>query len=239
MMTKRWELKPNLLDCILEERIAPAIANLGVIALTTSGYSLVTPFPGASNSAAGSLGSGSSGSSTAASVSGAAMPTSFYVTGSRGISTFTPGNFTGNPAVGGAVTGAGGPTFTIQVGSGSDEAGGPSPAPTVARGTVGDNGLTAPTLAYIGQVSTSSDSSPPPSGGMPASTQSAPVPSLPPMGVVIPGSPSGSSSSPSMPMSPQGGAPTLMPGLGRGLGPMLPGGLGIQGGLMGPGAGGY
>ena len=56
-MKRMWDLKPNLLDCILEERIAPAIANLGAIVLTTSGMSLVTPFPGASNSASGSLGS--------------------------------------------------------------------------------------------------------------------------------------------------------------------------------------
>ena len=133
-MKRSWELKPNLLDCILEERIAPAIANLGVIALTTSGFSLVTPFPGASNSSSGSLGTSSTGQSSAASVSGAAMPTSFYVTGNRGISTFLPGNFTGNPAIGGVVTGAGGGLgLTIQVGSGADEAGGPSPSPSAAR----------------------------------------------------------------------------------------------------------
>ena len=53
-MKRSWDLKPNLLDCILEERIAPAIANLGVIVVTTSGLSLVTPFPGASNNASGS-----------------------------------------------------------------------------------------------------------------------------------------------------------------------------------------
>lgn len=117
-MKRSWDLKPNLLDCILEERIAPAITNLGVIVLTTSGLSLVTPFPGASNNASGAGGT----QTTAASVSGAAMPTSFYITGSRGISSFTPGNFTGNPAVGGAVATAGGPGGTIQVGSGADDA---------------------------------------------------------------------------------------------------------------------
>jgi hypothetical protein len=234
-MKRSWELKPNLLDCILEERIAPAIANLGVIALTTSGLSLVTPFPGASNSSSGSLGSSSTGQSSAASVSGAAMPTSFYITGSRGISTFMPGNFTGNPAIGGAVTGAGGVSLTIQVGSGADEAGGSSPSASSARSTGADNGQTAPVLAYIGQVSSSSSSSVLPAGQT-TQTQSAPVPSLPPIGVVIPGSPSGTSPGMSSPMNPMGGpqmgAPTLMPGLGRGLTPMLPGGLGVQNGLM-------
>ena len=70
-MKRSWDLKPNLLDCILEMRIVPApMNNLGVIALTTNGFALVTPFPGASNNASGSGGS----SNTAASVSGAAMP---------------------------------------------------------------------------------------------------------------------------------------------------------------------
>jgi hypothetical protein len=241
-MKRSWELKPNLLDCILEERIAPAIANLGVIALTTGGYSLVTPFPGASNSSAGSLGSSSTGQSSAASVSGAAMPTSFYVTGNRGISTFLPGNFTGNPAIGGAVTGGGGLGLTIQVGSGADEDGGPSPSPSAARSTGADGGTTAPIMAYIGQVSSYSGSDDTPAGqSSQTQTQSAPVPSLPPMGVVIPGSPSGTSpgmSSPMNPMTPQMGAPTLMPGLGRGLAPSLPGGMGVQGSLFPSGMGG-
>src|SRR5947209_8563709 len=121
-MKRSWDLKPNLLDCILEERIAPAIANLGVIVLTTNGLSLVTPFPGASNNAATSGGT----QSAAASVSGAAMPTSFYITGNRGISSFMPGNFTGNPNIGGvgAVGTSGGVSITIQVGSGADTPGG-------------------------------------------------------------------------------------------------------------------
>ncbi len=193
---KRWDLKPNLLDCILEERIAPAIANLGVIALTTSGFSLVTPFPGASNSASGSLGSGGGTQTTAASVSGAAMPTSFYITGSRGISTFTPGNFTGNPSIGGAVTGSSsGVSLTIQVGSGSDDASATGGAGTAAssRANPGQGPTATSTLSYIGQVSTSSGSSAPTSSQGSQQTQSAPVPSLPPLGVVIPGSPSGTS----------------------------------------------
>lgn len=238
-MKRSWDLKPNLLDCLLEDRIMPAIANLGVIVQTTSGLSLVTPFPGASNSAAGSLGSSSGGSqSTAASVSGAAMPTSFYITGKNGISSFAPGNFTGNPSVGGAGgTGASGVGLTIQVGSGADDASASNSAP-VGRGTVGDNGTTAPIMAYIGGVTSSSGSSSPTSATSQTNqSQTAPVPSLPPMGIVIPGSPSGSSpgmASPANPMTPQMGAPSLLPGLTPRLSPMLPGGMGVQGGLAAP-----
>jgi hypothetical protein len=236
-MKRSWDLKPNLLDCILEDRIAPAIANLGVIVLTTSGLSLVTPFPGAVN--AGAIG-GASSSNAAASVSGAAIPTSFYVTGSRGISTFQPGNFTGNPNIGGVAGAAGGVGLTIQVGSGADEDGGPSPA---SSRTAPGQGPNAPIMAYIGQVGTGSGAGTPDSatGQSQTSQTTAPVPSLPSLGTTIPGSPAGSSpgaSSPTNPMSPQLGAPTLMQGLGGKLVPSLPGGLGIQGGLMpssGPG----
>ena len=102
-MKRDWSLKPDLVECMLERRIVPApLNNLGLIVLTTSGYSLVTPFPGASNSATG-VATGS----VAASVSGALVPTSFYVTGNRGISSFMPGNFTGNPAVGLGAVGEG------------------------------------------------------------------------------------------------------------------------------------
>jgi hypothetical protein len=238
-MKRRWDLKPNLLDCILEQRLVPAaITNLGVIALTTSGLSLVTPFPGASNSASGSLGSSSGGgSTTAASVSGAAMPTSFYITGKNGISTFAPGNFTGNPAVGGAVGTATGPGGTIQVGSGADDASAPVlPTNASSRNTPGDNGAAAPTLAYIGSVSSTSSSSVAPSGPA-GQTQSAPVPSLPPLGVVIPGSPTGTTGNSTNPMNPQAGAPRFMSGLTGRLVPTLPGGMGVTTSLTGMGPG--
>ncbi len=236
-MKRSWDLKPNLLDCILEERIAPAIANLGVIVLTTSGFSLVTPFPGAVN--AGAIGGSSSGN-TAASVSGAAMPTSFYVTGTRGISTFLPGNFTGNPTVGGVTGASGGVGLTIQVGSGADEDGGPGPA---SSRTSQGQGPAAPIMAYIGQVGSGSSTGTPDAanGQSQTSQQSAPVPSLPPLGNAIPGSPAGTSpgiASPTNSMAPQFGAPTLMPGLTNQLAPSLPGGLGIQGGLNQAGPGG-
>jgi hypothetical protein len=242
-MKLRWELKPNLLDCILEARIVPApITNLGVIALTTSGLSLVTPFPGASNSASGSLGSSSGGTqTTAASVSGAAMPTSFYITGKNGISTFAPGNFTGNPSVGGAAGGAAaGPGGTIQVGSGADDASAfGSPNTTASsRNAPGDNGTTAPTLASIGTVSASSGSSVFPMSsqeGSPA-TPTAPVPAQRPSGVVIPGSPSGTTGNSANPMNPQAGAMPFTSGLTGRLVPTLPSGLGVTTSLSGMGS---
>jgi len=234
-MKRRWDLRPNLLDCILEDRIAPAIANLGVIVLTTSGLSLVTPFPGASNNAASAGGT----QTTAASVSGAAMPTSFYITGNRGISSFTPGNFTGNPSVGGAVTTAnGGVGLSIKVGSGADEDGGPVSTPASSRTNPGSDGNTAPIMAYIGQVSSSTDSSDA-STSQGTQTQTAPVPPAPPMGIVIPGSPTGNMPGGNSPMNQQLGAPRLLRGLGSSLTPSLPGGLGVGSLTSPPGPGGY
>jgi hypothetical protein len=49
---------PDLKACALEDRFMPAIADLGVIVLTTGGYVLMTPTPGSS-------------------AGGAAIPTSF------------------------------------------------------------------------------------------------------------------------------------------------------------------
>ncbi|MGP0063477.1 MAG: hypothetical protein ACLQGP_07760 [Isosphaeraceae bacterium] len=234
-MKRDWSLKPNLVDCILEQRIAPAIANLGVIVLTTSGFTLTTPFPGASNSA-----SSTSVATSAQSVSGAAVPTSFYVTGNRGISSFAPGNFTGNPNVAtGAATGSvGGVGMSIQIGSGADEAGGSgSTAAASSRNNPG-GGTIAPIMAYIGSTSTGSGTPVLPAGQtyMPPTP---PVPALAPLGVVIPGSPTGStpnSAAPSSPFNPQAGAPMFTPGSTSGMTSPLPGGLGVGGGLLQPGS---
>jgi hypothetical protein len=237
-MKRDWSLKPNLLDCLLERRIVPAIANLGTIVLTSNGYSLVTPFPGASNSASGSLGANSSGASSAASVSGAAVPTSFYITGNRGISTFLPGNFTGNPAVGGVAGGtSGGVSVTIQVGSGSDQAGGSvSTTAAASRTNPADGGRNAPIMAYIGMPTTGGAGTPTLPAGQAYATAPAPVPALPPLGQVIPGSPMGTSTAgmiPGNPLNPQGSAPMFRPGTTSLVRP-LPGGLGISGGLLSP-----
>ncbi len=229
-MKRDWSLKPNLLDCMLEQRIVPAIANLGVIVLTTSGYTLTTPFPGASNSA-----SSNSVASSASSVSGAAVPTSFYVTGNRGISSFMPGNFTGNPNVGGGTptataTGSG---LTIQVGSGADDANAPSS--TSSRNTPAPDGTTAPIMAYIGSTSTGSGTPVLPSGQT-YTPPAPPVPALPPLGIVIPGSPTGPTTSWVGAFNPQAGAPMFTPGSTAGMTSPLPGGLGVSGGLMQPGS---
>ena len=45
-MNTRRMFRPDLDDCVLEDRLAPVIANLGVVVLTTSGYMLLIPFPG-------------------------------------------------------------------------------------------------------------------------------------------------------------------------------------------------
>ena len=60
-MNDRLSFRPNLVDCILEERVAPAIANLATVILTTNGLILIEGFPGANSSGAGSLGASSTG----------------------------------------------------------------------------------------------------------------------------------------------------------------------------------
>jgi hypothetical protein len=235
-MKRSWELKPNLVECLLEERIAPAIANLGVIAQTTSGLALIIPFPGAISL---SMLGGSGAATSASSVSGTPMPSGFYMT-ARGVSTFVPGNISGNSAVAGSATATSGPSGTIQVGSGADDAGAFSSPNTTAssRNAPGDNGTTAPTLAYIGTVSSTSSSVAPASQGSQA-TQTAPVPALPPLGVVIPGSPSSTNGNPTNLMDPQSGAPRFMSGLGRQLVPRLPGGMGVTTSPTATGPSGY
>ena len=99
-MNEHLAFRPNLVDCILEDRISPAIANLAVIIQTTSGYVLIESFPGANNSGAGTLGASSSGGGSASSVSGVAIPTALFVTGTNGISSLKPGNITGVPSLG-------------------------------------------------------------------------------------------------------------------------------------------
>ena len=117
---------PDLQACELEDRLLPVIANLGVIVLTIGGYVLLTPFPGAS---AGST----------------AIPTSFSMTGSGGISSMQPGNSTGLPGLAGTATaGSGGVAgATIIVGSGANDANAPS-IPLVTRNTIANDALNPP-----------------------------------------------------------------------------------------------
>jgi len=172
---------------MLEERYLLAIANLGTIVDTTSGFVLLTPFPGASSSGAGSLGSSGPSSGSAASVSGAPIPSGFFVTGLGGISSMRPGNLTGIASFAGGATSANGASLTIQIGSGANSSQTYSGAPTsaVSPNTVGDATVQS-TLNTIGTVSASSLSSP-----VMASSQDyryvAPAPPAPPSSTSIPG----------------------------------------------------
>jgi hypothetical protein len=119
----------DLHACELEDRLLPVIANLGVIVLTTGGYVLLTPYPGAAASPGGSPG-------------GAPIPTSFFITGSGGISSMQPGNINGIPglAVTGTAGSSGGAGATISVGSGANNAAAPSIS-LVTRNTIANDAL--------------------------------------------------------------------------------------------------
>jgi hypothetical protein len=209
-MNLRWIFRPNLLDCILEERIAPAIANFGTIILTTTGYSLLIPFPGANSSGSVSGAGGQGVATSAQSVSGVAQPTSFYITGTNGISSLRPGNITGVPSLAGAVTGSGGIGITIQVGSGADTSDGGAPTSVVSRNTVADP-TQNPDITQIGQVSNGSSSPILPPGQ--SYRDNAPVAPPTPYGVLPPpqsAPTSGMGGDPFAP-NPMSGAPTLGP----------------------------
>jgi hypothetical protein len=130
---------PDLQACELEDRLLPVIANLGVIVLTTSGYVLMIPFPGAAAYPGGSPG-------------GTAIPTSFSMTGSGGISSIQTGNITGVPSLAatGAAGSSGGAGVTITVGSGANDATAAS-IPLVTRNTIANDALNAP--PHIGRPS--------------------------------------------------------------------------------------
>jgi hypothetical protein len=205
--------RPDLRECVLEERALMAIQNLGVIIQTTSGLSLIIPFPGANASGAGATGPSSS---TAASVSGVAIPTSFYITGTSGMSSLKPGNYTGLPSLAGAATGAAAGGISIQVGSGADTSDGPGPTNggatnnVVGLYTVADP-TQRPTSTIIGGMSSSSSSAVLPAGQSYHDT--APVQPQMPMGVInqsTTGSGTSNSGS-SMAPNPQLGAPRLGP----------------------------
>jgi hypothetical protein len=132
--------RPDLNECMLEERYLLAIANLGTIVPTTSGLVLLTPFPGANSSGAGSLGSGGPSGGSAASVSGNPIPGGFFITGLGGISSMRPGNLTGIASFGGSQTSSTSDSLTIQIGSGADSSEGFAGGPTavVSHATVAD-----------------------------------------------------------------------------------------------------
>ena len=101
---------------------------------------LLIPFPGAFVSPSGSaLGPGPS---TSTSVSGTPINTPFFILGAGGISSVLPGNITGVPSfgAGGPTASATGVSLIINVGSGADEATGPT-IPPVTRNTVANDVL--------------------------------------------------------------------------------------------------
>jgi hypothetical protein len=116
---------PDLRACGLDDRLLPATANLGAIVLTTGGYVLMSPFPG-----------------SAADPGGTVIPTSFFMTGSGGVSSIQPDNSTGVPSF--APTPAAGSTgstgATIAV---SSEANDPTTASIslVTRNTIANDAL--------------------------------------------------------------------------------------------------
>jgi hypothetical protein len=229
-MNNRLMFRPDLMECILEERISPAIANLGIIVLTTNGYTLLTPFPGASSS-----GAASSVATSAQPVSGVAIPTSLYITGTAGISSVRPGNITGVPTLaGGAGAAAGAFGLTITVGSGAEESGGSggssggAPSAAVNRNNVADP--TRPPLMTIIGGQTGGTNSPvlPPGQSY---RDSAPVQPSPYGMPAAPAStstsrPTGGSMNDPFAPNPMSGAPTLGPsssGNRGGMGGRMPG----------------
>jgi hypothetical protein len=247
-MNNRLSFRPNLVDCILEERVAPAIANLATVILTTNGLILIEGFPGANSSGAGSLGATSSGGGSSSSVSGTAVPTSLYITGTGGISSLKPGNITGVPSLAAGAAGAGGIALSIQVGSGADSSDGPTNNVSNGGATNNSVGLATvadptanPTITVIGGNASSGSGSPilPPGQSyrdsapiQPTTPSSSTMPSPMMNGTGGMGSMGGNQYTP----NPQMGAPTLGPsGLNRGgmvnpipgslvpVSPMLPG----------------
>jgi hypothetical protein len=220
-MKRRWKFRPDLAGCSLEDRLVPAVPNFASIVLTPSGYVFLTPFPGANSSGAGTLGSNGPGGATAAAVSGAAIPSALFITGSNGLSSLRPGNITGVPSLAGGPTAGGGVSVTIQVGSGADETGGPTNNIPVAGATNNTIGLATvadptqrPTMTIIGPTSPFSTNSPvlPPGQSY---RDNAPVRPPGPYGVNAPGrsinpSINGQTTNPFAP-NPQNGAPRLGP----------------------------
>jgi hypothetical protein len=231
-MNNRLMFRPDLNECILEDRALMA-TNLGLIVLTTSGLTLLTPFPGANSSGAGSLGSNSSGGGAASSVSGVPIPTSFYITGAGGFSSFRPGNITGLSSFAGSTGSTGGVSISIQVGSGADTAGGATPSNggatsnLVSRATVADPTQQS-VFTFIGGQSTSTNSPVLPPGQ--SYRDSAPVQPSAPMGAINQSATGSGSmnSSGAMPggLNPQLGAPRLGPfNSVRGMSSSMPGSL--------------
>ena len=131
---------PDLRDCVLDDRLVPAVPNLGVgaIVLTTGGYVLVmSPFPvtvADPNGASGSPGFLTPSAMTVG--TSGLLPASS--TGVRGSATMAPTGSNGRAA------------HTILVGSGADEVSAPV-IPPVTRNTIANDAVNA--TPKIGRLS--------------------------------------------------------------------------------------
>jgi hypothetical protein len=139
-MKARWNYRPDLRACELDDRLVPVTPNLGATVLTTGGYVLLlSPFPVNAADPVGAMG-------------GPGFLTPSAMSGSAGVAGLLPGN---SAAVRGLVTAAptgsnGRAAVTIIVGSGADDASAPI-IPLVTRNTIASDALNA--APVIGRVS--------------------------------------------------------------------------------------
>jgi hypothetical protein len=139
-MKARWNYRPDLRDCELEDRLVPATPNLGATVLTTGGYVLLlSPFPVIASDPYGDSG-------------GPGFLTPSAMNGSAGVFGLLPGNSAGVPSLAAtAPTGSNaGAAVTIMVGSGTNDAGAAN-IPPVTRNTIANDALTA--APVIGRLS--------------------------------------------------------------------------------------
>jgi hypothetical protein len=139
-MKALWNYRPDLRACELEDRLLPAILDLGATVLTTGGYVLLlSPFPVSVADPFGESG-------------GPGFLTPSAMSGSAGVSGLLQGNSASVLSLGkSAPTGSnGGAAVTITVGSGADDAGAAN-ITTVTRNTIANDALNA--APVIGRVS--------------------------------------------------------------------------------------
>lgn len=139
-MKALWNYRPDLRPCELEDRLLPAMLDLGATVLTTGGYVLLlSPFPVVTADPFGESG-------------GPGFLTPSAMSGSAGVAGLLPANSAGLPGlVTTAPTGSnGGGAVTITLGSGANDAGA-SNNPPVTRNTIANDALSA--APVIGRLS--------------------------------------------------------------------------------------
>lgn len=145
----RRELRPDLGDAVLEDRVVPASSfSVPPVVLTTNGYVVISTPPAFVAWFGYSLGGPGSGAGVGG--NGGAISTGFAVMG-FGMSVIVAGNSTGfsigGPAPG--LAGVPGISLSILTGSGANEFSAPTPA--VTRFTFGQGGASSGTnFIYIG-----------------------------------------------------------------------------------------